>query len=186
MGTACAPSVGKRSNEFIDVTCEIFDRETRDRIWLRDLAPLQCRADRLDELSAIIWIDSATDSAVSERVATAIAIAADHRQARGGSFEKDNAKALASARHGKEIGDREVIRQIGLGNFPGKFDDMRNAFVDSELLEAGAIVPGSYNQVRGVGHLPENFGKGSNNAVVPLVAFSSRKPPDSKDDAFAG
>ena len=70
--------------------------------------------DRGANLGGIRWIDERAELAVEQRFAAAVVFAADHRNAGGHRFEKDEAESFAAARHRVDVGE---IVEIGFLRF---------------------------------------------------------------------
>src|SRR5262245_22085925 len=75
---------------------------------------------RTCDLSGRVRIDEAPDASIGEGVHASVAVAANHREARGCRFNEDDAEALAGARHREHVRVREVVWKLRVGHVAGK------------------------------------------------------------------
>src|SRR5262245_23325409 len=97
-------SVGKASEEAVDMMGEILEAEPLDLGGIACAATLQGLDHGVDDLLLRVGIDETADAPIGKRIDAAVAVAGDHGQAGGCRLEEDNAEAFAGARHGERAG----------------------------------------------------------------------------------
>src|SRR5262245_41475278 len=139
--TSVMPSAGKAADELLDVSGEPGKSEALDLGGGR-IRTGACKAvdHRGFDLGARIGINQAPDAAFSKGIETAVAVAGDHRQARGGRLQEGDAEALAGARHGEDAGECKIVRELRVRNLARKHHAIRDASPVRQPLQPGAVV----------------------------------------------